>query len=127
MERRLRLDPVNVLDCGLTNSFISCQLFKADYSRGEPEKIMCGNFAAPLLAGQTLKLTFSMINPPLSSLFQIWTASPVFVNTYDLYLFSKPNYNTVTVGTHLKNSNTNSTLHVPSRPETTRKTCQARL
>ena len=95
-----------MFDCLSCNTFMNCRIIYGSYQYGKPVKIVCGNLQTPLLSGQTLKFAFSIINPPpltVSVLSQL--AIPIFVYSYDPYLFRKINYNTVNVGVIINNEN----------------------
>ena len=102
--------PTDIFDCGFNNSFMSCRIFFGDYLRSIPARIVCGNLTSAIIPGQLLKFAFAITNPPqMTSLIQSQIALPVFIYSYDPYLFLKINYNAINVGAYINNAKVNST------------------
>lgn len=98
--------PIDIFDCAYTNTFMNCRLFYGDYVSGRPARIICGNLLSSLTVGQTLKFAFAMTNPqPLSTAILTQISIPIFVYSYDPYLFQKINFNTINVGGYINNAN----------------------
>jgi len=103
--------PTDIFDSPpFTNGFMDCRLFFGDYLRSIPARIVCGNFLSAINPGQVFKFAFAITNPPqMASVIQSQIALPVFVYSYDPYLFQKINYNTINVGAYVNNAKLNST------------------
>jgi len=99
--------PFDIYDClPIDNSFMNCRIFFGDYLRAVPAKIICGNLKWSLLAGQTLKIAFAITNPlPMTVGILSQISLPIFVYSYDPYLFQTVHYNTVNVGAYVNNAN----------------------
>lgn len=88
------------------NSFLNCRLYKGDYLRAFPARIICGAFTGSILAGQTIKIAFAITNPlPMTVGVLSQISLPLFVYHYDPYLFQKVQYDTVDVAAYVNNAN----------------------
>lgn len=63
-----------------------------DFATGMPVKVVCGKFVTQILNTETLRFALQIKNPitPSGQL-----SLPLFIYSYDPYLFAKTNYNTI--------------------------------
>ncbi len=99
--------PVDIfLSAPLDNTFMECRIYYGDKSRSVPVKVICGNLKSNLAAGQALKFAIGIINPqPLTmTVIKSQIALPLFIYSFDPYLFNKINFNTINAAIYVNNA-----------------------
>jgi hypothetical protein len=75
--------PFDVFDCAYDNTFMNCKLYKGDYLRSLPARIVCGNLKFDLTNINTLKFAFAITNPlPMTSGILSQISLPIFIYSY---------------------------------------------